>query len=72
MVYLFSTLLITYIVLIKYPSSLTQSFNLVLLFQILVLFFQIGEGNLIFCCTGSQDNCFRLVSQQNNNDNPKF
>ena len=27
MVYLFSTLLITYIVLIKYPSSLTQSFN---------------------------------------------
>ena len=31
----------------------------------------LGEGNLIFCCTGSQENFFGLVSQQNN-DNPKF
>ena len=30
----------------------------------------IGKGNLIFCCTGSRENYFGSVSQQNNN--PKF
>ena len=31
----------------------------------------LGKGNLIFYCTGSQENFFRLVGQQNNN-NTKF
>ena len=31
----------------------------------------LGEGKLIFCCTGSWENYFGLVSQQNNNY-PKF
>ena len=28
--------------------------------------------NLIFCCTGSPENYFGLVGQQNYNSNPKF
>ena len=32
----------------------------------------LGEGNLIFCCMGSQESYFRSVGQQNNNNNPKF
>ena len=31
----------------------------------------LGEGNLIFCCTGSRENYFGLVCWKNNN-NPKF
>ena len=29
----------------------------------------LGEGSLIFCCTGSQENCFGSVGRQNNNNN---
>ena len=36
----------------------------------------LGEGNLIFYCTGSQENYIGLIGPQNNNDNnnnnPKF
>ena len=32
----------------------------------------LGEGNLIFCCTGSWENYFRSASQQNSNNNPQF
>ena len=32
---------------------------------------ELGEGNLIFCCTGSRENYFGLVGRQNNN-NLKF
>ena len=28
----------------------------------------LGKGNLIFCCTGSWENHFRLVVQQSNNN----
>ena len=31
----------------------------------------LGKGNLIFCCTGSRENYFGSVGQQNNN-NLKF
>ena len=31
----------------------------------------LGEGNLIFCCTGSQENYSELIGRQNNN-NPEF
>ena len=34
--------------------------------------FSLGEGNLIFCCTDSQENYFGSFSQQNNNNNSKF
>ena len=34
-------------------------------------FICLGEGNLIFCCTGSQENYFELIGGQNNN-NPEF
>ena len=30
----------------------------------------LGEGNLIICCTGSQENYVWCVSQQNNSNNP--
>ena len=29
---------------------------------------QLGDGNLIFCCMGSQESFFRLVSWQNDNN----
>ena len=32
----------------------------------------LGEGSLIFCCTGSQKNYFRSVGRQNDNNNPQF
>ena len=28
--------------------------------------YALGEGNLIFCCTGSQENFLRSVGRQNN------
>ena len=31
-----------------------------------------GEGNLIFCCTGSRENYIGLVGRQSNNNNPQF
>ena len=34
--------------------------------------FLLGEGNLIFCCTGSRENFVRSVGRQNNNNNAKF
>ena len=44
--------------------------KLVLIFTEFVLK---GEGNLIFCCTGSRENYFGSVGRQNNNNtNPKF
>ena len=33
------------------------------------LFLPLGEGNLIFCCTGSRENFFKSVGRQNNNNN---
>ena len=42
--------------------------NLVYLYQNIHL----GKGNLILCCTGSQDNYFRSVVWQNSNNNHKF
>ena len=32
----------------------------------------LGEGNLIFCCMGSRENCFKSVGLHNNNNNPQF
>ena len=32
----------------------------------------LGEGNFIFCCTGSWENYFGLVGWQNNENNAKF
>ena len=32
----------------------------------------LGEGNLIFCCTGSRENCLRSVGWQNSINNAKF
>ena len=34
--------------------------------------YALGKGNLIFYCTGSCENYFRLVVRQNNNNNPQF
>ena len=31
-----------------------------------MIFSTLGKGNLVFCCMGSQDNYFGLVSRQNN------
>ena len=39
------------------------------LFEFLPYYFRLGEGNLIFCCTGSQENCIKLGGRQNNNNN---
>ena len=33
---------------------------------------RLGEGNLIFCGTGSRENYLGFVGQQNNNNNPQF
>ena len=32
----------------------------------------VGEGNLIFCCTGSRDSYFGLVDRQNIDNNLNF
>ena len=35
-------------------------------------YIHLGKDNLILCCTGSQDNYFWLVGQQNGKNNNKF
>ena len=32
----------------------------------------LGEGEIVICCTSSWENYVRLVSWQNNDNNPKF